>query len=60
MADGKQVSRVIRPEIEHSPAGVNASERKVMASRNRQTAQALANKAEEGVRMATGGADPEQ
>jgi len=60
MADGKQVSRVIQPEIEHSPAGANASERKVMASRNRQTAQALANKAEEGVRMATGGADPEQ
>ena len=60
LAGGKQVSRVIQPEIEHSPAGATPSERKVFASRNRQKAQALANRAEEGVRMATGGADPEQ
>ena len=53
----KQISRRIDPPVEHSPAGGSAAERKVFASRNRQRAQALADKAEELARMASGGAD---
>jgi integrase len=53
----KQISRRIDPPVEHSPAGGSAAERKVFASRNRHRAQALADKAEELARMASGGAD---
>ena len=60
LAGGKQVSRVIEPQIEHSPKGETAIESKVMASRNRQTAQAMANRAEEASKMAMGGATAEQ
>jgi len=60
MADGRQVSRVIQPEVEHSPSGATPSERKVFASRNRQKAQALAQRAEEAVKMITGGAEAEK
>ena len=53
----KQFLRKIEPEIEISPAGNSPSERKVFASRNRQKAQELANRAEDIARMASGGAD---
>ena len=60
LAGGKQISKRIEPPIEHSPKGASTGERKVFASRNRQKAQALANRAEELAKMASGGADESQ
>jgi integrase len=54
----KQISRRIDPPIEHSPKGGSAAESRIQANRNRQQAQALADKAEELAALAAGGADP--
>ena len=54
----KQISRRIDPPIEHSPKAGSSSESRIQANRNRQQAQALADKAEEIALFASGGADP--
>ena len=56
----KQILRKIEPPIEHSPRGGSTGETKVFTSRNRQKAQATADRAEELIRMASGGVDDTQ